>query len=294
MIPMTKVFHLLACTVYVVLATSSIAPAQTYKTIDFPGAVATTLNGGPDPQGTSVGTYTDTANVLHGFTLTATGVFTPFDPPGSTATTANFITPQGVIVGGYLDAAGTSHGFILQNGAYKTLDFPGAAGTQLTGRNPAGAMTGFSCVVASCASGVTHSFTVSTTGVFTGFDPPGAVSSTASTVNPSGRIVGAYTDANGVTHGYLLYHNKFVALDFPGSLFTFAGGNNANGDIVGAYSLTKNAAVLHSFLLRNGVFTGFDPPGAPFSDAAGINPGGIIVGFFVDTAGAAHGFVRRP
>ena len=47
---MTKVFHLMAaCTISVVLATSSIAPAQTYTTIDFPGAFATTLNGGPDP-----------------------------------------------------------------------------------------------------------------------------------------------------------------------------------------------------------------------------------------------------
>lgn len=291
---MTKIFPFMACTVYVVMATSSIAPAETYKTIDFPGAVATTLNGGPDPQGTSVGTYTDAANVTHGFTLTKTDQFTSFDPPGSTATTPNYITPQGIIVGGYLDAAGTSHGFILANGAYTTLDFPGAPGTVLTGRNPAGEMTGFSCVVASCASGVTHSFTVSTSGAFTSFDPPGAVSSTASTVNPSGAIVGAYADANGVTHGYRLYQNRFVTIDFPGSLFTFAGGNNPQGDIVGAYSLTKSATVLHSFLLRKGVFTSFDPPGAVFSDAAGINPGGIIVGLFVDASGAVHGFVRTP
>ena len=296
---MTKVFHLMAaCTISVVLATSSIAPAQTYTTIDFPGAFATTLNGGPDPQGTSVGTYTLTATSpgTHGFTLSKTGVFTSFDPPGSTSTTPNFITPQGVIVGGYLDAGGASHGFILENGAYTTLDFPGAAGTQLTGRNPAGAMTGFSCSVASCAgaNNITHSFTVSKKGAFAGFDPPGAVSSTASTVNPSGAIVGAYADANGVTHGYLLYHRKFASIDFPGSLFTFAGGNNPEGDIVGAYSFTQNATVLHSFLLRNGAFTSFDPPGAVFSDASGINPGGTIVGIFVDAGGAVHGFVRTP
>jgi hypothetical protein len=274
------------------LAMSLIAAAQTYKTIDVPGAVATTINGGPDPQGTSVGTYTDSSNVTHGFTLTKTDQFTPFDPPGSTSTTPNFITPEGIIVGGYLDAAGTSHGFILQNGAYTTLDFPGATGTQLTGRNPAGDMTGISCVVASCASGVTHAFTVSRTGVFTGFDPPGAVSSTASTVNPSGAVVGAYTDAQGVGHGYLLYHGTFATIDFPGSVFTFAGGNNPEGDIIGLYTDTQG--VSHSFLLRNGQFTSFDPPGASLSDASGINPGGIIVGLFVDSAGAVHGFVRVP
>src|SRR5215471_7674730 len=297
---MTKVFHLMAaCTISVVLATSSIAPAQTYTTIDFPGAFATTINGGPDPQGTSVGTYTATAGgVLHGFTLSKTGAFTPFDPPGSTGTTPNFITPQGVIVGGYLDAGGTSHGFILEKGAYTTFDFQGAAGTQLTGRNPSGEMTGFSCSDPACGTtgnaSTNHSFVVSKRGVITGFDPPGAVSSTASTVNPAGAIVGAYVDASGTTHGYLLYHHTFATIDFPGSLFTFAGGNNPEGDIVGAYSFTKNAAVLHSFLLRNGAFTSFDPPGSVFSDASGINPGGIIVGIFVDAAGAVHGFVRTP
>jgi hypothetical protein len=202
---MTKVFRFVAtCTIGIALATFSIASAQTYTTIDFPGAVTTTLNGGPNPQGTSVGTYTDTSNVIHGFAPTKKDEFTSFDPPGSTGTTPNFITPQGVIVGGHLDATDASHGFILDNGQYTTVDFPGANGTVLTGRNPSGEMTGFSCVVASCASGTTHSFTASKKGAFKSFDPPGAVSSTASAVNPSGAIVCAYTDSAGVTHGYLL------------------------------------------------------------------------------------------
>jgi type 1 fimbria pilin len=75
-------------------------------------------------------------------------------------------------VGGYLDATDASHGCILDNGQYTTVDFPGANGTVLTGRNPSGEMTGFSCVVASCASGTTHSFTVSKKGAFKSFDPP--------------------------------------------------------------------------------------------------------------------------
>src|ERR1700757_2605920 len=105
-IPMVKIFRFVAICAISAGFTFSIASAQTYTTIDYPGAVATTLNGGPDPQGTSVGTYTDTVGVTHGFTLNKHGVFTPFDPPGSTATTPNFISPQGTIVGGYLDAAG--------------------------------------------------------------------------------------------------------------------------------------------------------------------------------------------
>jgi hypothetical protein len=295
--PMIKVLRFFAiCTLSVAFATLSIAWAQTYTAVNYPGAIATTLNGGPDPQGTSVGSYTDTSNVIHGFTLTAKGVFTPFDPPGSTLTTPNFISPQGVIVGAYNDSGGVSHGFILSGGNYTTLDFPGAAGTTLTGLNPSGEMSGFNCSDPACGTtGKTttdHSFTVSKKGAFTSFDPPGAVSDTASTVNPSGAVVGAYTDSGGVTHGYLLYHGTFVTTDFPGATFTFDGGNNPAGNIIGAW--TDSGGVTHGFLLSNGTYTSFDYPGATLTDASGINPGGVIVGIYVDSASVSHGFIRTP
>src|ERR1700761_7684763 len=125
---MNKLHRLAIFTVGVAFATLSIASAQRYTTVDFPGATATTLNGGPNPEGTNIGSYTDTSGVTHGFTLKK-GVFTSFDPPGSPFTTPNWITPQGVIVGQYLDSSGVSHGFILDGGNYTTVDFPGAAGT---------------------------------------------------------------------------------------------------------------------------------------------------------------------
>ncbi|MGB8768954.1 MAG: hypothetical protein WCC92_05025, partial [Candidatus Korobacteraceae bacterium] len=78
--------------------------AQTYTTVDFPGATATLLTGGPDSQGTMIGQET-TAGVNHGFTLTAWGVFTAFDPPGSIFTIPNFITDDGTIVGQFEDAS---------------------------------------------------------------------------------------------------------------------------------------------------------------------------------------------
>jgi hypothetical protein len=293
---MTKAFRFVAvCTITIAFATFSIALAQTYTIVDFPGATATTLNGGPNPQGTSVGSHT-TSGVTHGFTLTKKGVFTSFDPPGSTLTTPNFISPQGAIVGGYNDSGNVSHGFVLNGGTYTTVDFPGAAGTNLTGLNPSGEMSGFYCSDPACGTTgnatTNHSFTVSKKGVFTSFDPPGAVSSTASTVNPSGAVVGTYTDSGGVTHGYLKYHGTFATIDFPGAILTFAGGNNPEGDIVGEYN--DAAGVGHAFLLSNGVFTSFDPSGSIFSDASGINPGGVIVGIYFDAAIVEHGFIRTP
>lgn len=289
--PMNKAFRFMTmCAVSVAFATLTTS-AQTYKTIDFPGAVATTLNGGPNPQGTNIGSYTDTSGVSHGFVLQK-GVFTSFDPPGSTATTPNWISPQRSIVGGYLDSSGASHGFVLNSGVFTTVDFPGAAGTVLTSLNPSGEMSGESCVVASCASGVTHGFVISKNGVFSSFDPPGATSSLAVTLTAPGAIFGSYTDSAGVGHGYMLYHGAFTTIDFPNAVFTFVGGANPEGGSVGLY--TDTSGVSHSFLLSNGVFTSFDPPGAIFSDAAGINPSGVIVGIYVDATNAVHGFIRTP
>jgi hypothetical protein len=294
---MIKVFRFVAiCTISVALATLSIASAQTYTSIDFAGAVSTTLNGGPNPQGTDIGSYTDTSGVTHGFTLKK-GVFTSFDPPGSTLTTPNWISPQGVIVGSYLDASGVSHGFTLNGSTYTTVNYPLATGTVLTSLNPSGEMSGYTCTDPACgtfgAANTTHSFLVPKKGVFSAtFDPPGAISSLAVTVIASGAVFGSYTDSAGVGHGYLLYHGTYTTIDFPGAIFTFVGGANPEGVGVGEYIDTADVA--HSFMVSNGIFTSFDPPGAVLSDAAGINPSNVIVGIYLDSAGGVHGYIRTP
>lgn len=299
---MIKVFRFLAiCTISVAFVTS-IASAQTYKQVDYPGAILTELAGGPNPQGTSVGLWQDTFGVFHGFSLTAKGVFTSFDPPGSTFTSPSFISPQGVIVGLYLDSSFISHGFILDGGKYTTVNAPGAAGTALSGINPSGERSGFTCSDPACGetglANTSHSFVESKEGVFTFFDPPGATSSSASTVNPSGVVVGAYTDTVGeLFHGYLLKNGTYTTIDFPGAIYgTFAGGGNPENDVVGVYNYISSctADCNHAFLLHNGVFTSFDYPGAIFSEATGINPGGVIVGVFEDSSTNVHGFIRTP
>ena len=291
---MLKPFRFLAVCMVSVAFPLSTATAQEFTTIKFPGSVITFLTGGPNLEGTSVGSYTDTSGVTHGFTLTRGDKYTTLDPPGSVATTPNFIDPWFTIVGGYVDAGGTNHGFVLKEGEYTTVDFPGAAGTVLTGRNALGEMSGFSCDAAACNT-TTHSFVLSTKGVFTGFDPPEAVASSASTVSLTGEVVGSYTDSAGNVHGYTLVHGTFTTFDVPGAVFTFAGGGNVEGEIVGQSAGADGVA--SAFILRNGVFTTFEAPGAGTasgqgSGASGVNVEGTIVGFFVDAAGGVFGFVR--
>ena len=170
-------------------------------------------------------------------------------------------------MGAYLDSGNISHGFVLTGTKYTTVDAPGATGTTLTGINPSGEISGFTCSDPACgnlgAPNTAHSFVISKKGDYTFFDPPGAISSTASTVNPSGAVVGSHTDSGGVGHGYLRDKNgTFTTIDFPGATFTFAGGNNPEGDIVGEYN--DSSGVGHSFLLSKGVFTSFAPP-EPYS-----------------------------
>jgi hypothetical protein len=300
--PMTKVFRFLAiCTITIAFATLSIASGQTYTQVDYPGAILTELSGGPNPEGTSVGAWQDTGGVFHGFSLTAKGVFKSLDPPGSTLTVPAFISPQGVIVGYYLDSGSVSHGFILKRGQYTSVDAPGAAGTILSGINPSGEISGSTCTDPACGntgnSNTSESFVLSKKGHYTFFNPPGATSSSTSTVSPSGVVVGSYTDTVGELHGYLLKNGTYTTIDFPGALYsTFAGGGNAENDVAGAYNFTSSctADCGHAFVLSNGVYTSFDYPGAAFSEGTGINPAGVIVGVFVDSSNNVHGFIRTP
>jgi hypothetical protein len=290
---------LVICTINVAFVTLSIAWAHTtYKAVNYPGAIATSLNGGPNLEGTSVGSWTDTHGFTHGFTVTANGVFTSFDPPGSISTIPEFINLQGVIVGGYLDLAGTSHGFVLTGRRYTTVDYPGAPGTQLSSINDFGEMSGTYCSDAACDSSATlHSFVLSRSGVFTSFDPPGATGSIASTVSLLGVVVGSYDTAPEPTCrtqclGYVLSHGNYTTLSYPGSSFTFASGGNVWNTVVGVYFDASGSG--HAFLESGGAYTSFDYPHASLTEATGINALGVIVGLFFDSSGNEHGFIRTP
>ena len=291
-----KAFRLLAIpTISLALATS-IASAQKYISVDYPGAVATYMNGGPNPEGTSVGSWQDAAGAWHGFLLTQWGKFTSFDPPGSISTYPSWITVQGGITGAYYDGNFILHGFILKNGHYNTVDYPGAAGTSLGGMNSFGDSVGNYCVDTDCT--LTHSFKRSVSGHFTGFDPPSTSESSALTINDFGEIVGgywmAYPEANATEHGYLLVDGKFTTIDFPanGAYGSFCGANNFQGDIVGSYYDSNDLA--HAFLLKDRRFKSFDYPGALYTFAGGISPSGVIVGAYYDSAFNEHGFIRKP
>jgi hypothetical protein len=288
---MNKMFRCLAiCTIGVAFATLSIAWAQSYTTVDYPGASSTLLDGGPNPEGVSVGTYF-TSGVAHGFAY-YNGVFTSFDPPGSTGTFPFWINPQGIITGIYMDGSGVSHGFVLSGGNYTTVDYPGAAETIALANNPSGEYVGGYCVDSACSS--YHSFIRSKHGQFTSFDPPGALGSSAFAVNPSGAVCGYYnpTANPGLSQGYVLRGGAFTTIAFSPGVWTYCGAINPAGTITGGY--LDSGGVAHGYIYYHGVYTSFDVPGSTATFAIGINPSGIIVGYYFDFANVEHGFVRTP
>jgi probable HAF family extracellular repeat protein len=127
---------------------------------------------------------------------------------------------------------------------------------------------------------------------FAKIDVPNSISTEARGINARGDIVGSYTDANDVTHGFLLRNGVFSTIDVPGATGTLgARGINARGDIVGNFR--DGASVQHGYLLRDGQFTQIDYPGASASFAGGIDNAGDITGSHFDAGGSESGFILK-
>jgi uncharacterized membrane protein len=138
--------------------------------------------------------------------------------------------------------------------------------------------------------------------VFQNIDPPLAAQVSIPTlINNSGEIVGAYTDANFVFHGYVLHGGHYLTLDAPNAgtapgQGTAALGINDSEKITGTY-IDANYA-FHGFLLRRGHYTTLDDPNAGTWPGQGTQAGmsdafGNIVGVYTDANSVQHGFLLR-
>ena len=124
----------------------------------------------------------------------------------------------------------------------------------------------------------------------TTIDVPGAITTAPQGINSRGDMVGPFSGADGVSHGFLLSHGTFTTIDVPGVPQTFGCfGINALGDIVG--STIDSSGNDHGFLLSGGRYTTIDFPGAVATDLNDINPSGDIVGQYADSDGNEHGFI---
>ncbi len=293
MIPVSTLKVAGAVTLFVLLFAAAglqSAAAQTFVTLDYPGATATQAYDISD-SGIVVGRYVDANKAIHGFVYSGslqaidTSKFATLDVQGAAWTALWGINKNGDIVGQYGSKTDTLiHGFLYSGGNFTYFDQPGQFNTMPQGINRAGYIVG--CMH---NSGTMQGW-VMLNGSFLSGGSPAYQMYTG--VNDSGSIVGWYVDPTTTTeHSFVLSGIGRTEFQYPGAAITEAQGLNALGDIVGSYG---PSATLHGFLLRNGSFESIDfsGSGVAWTRAFGINAEGIIVGVYSN--GPIHGFIRVP
>jgi hypothetical protein len=123
------------------------SPDGSYTPLTYPGAVGNLTLGtfllGWNEEGTMVGYLADpTETQFAGLIRGPDGKWAVWNVPGATSTIIYAITESGVMAGTYQDASGW-HGFVWGHGELRTVDFPGAANTTISGINNHGELAGF-------------------------------------------------------------------------------------------------------------------------------------------------------
>jgi hypothetical protein len=284
-------------------------PAQTFTTIDAPGAGTTPglgtfvqdINTGGDIVGYSKTTPFDLGHV---FVRSAAGVLNGLDVPGrgtlnGQGAIAKRINSAGTIVGYFADSQSVLHGFIRSvDGNFTIFDAPGATATYTAGINDAGTVAG-QFVDNNLA---VHGFLRGQDGRFTVFDGPGGTFSVAA-INSGGTVIGLGSSGDGFQRNpdgtSAIFDAPGVGICDPtsgtGCYFgTGVADINTSGSTVGTDFATVGG---QSFARApSGVFTIFNPPGTGTagSSATGINDSGTIVGNYADANNATHGYLRNP
>jgi uncharacterized protein (TIGR03437 family) len=119
------------------------------------------------------------------------------------------------------------------------------------------------------------------------FDPPGSTNTLVTGINNAGQIVGNYTDASKVVHGFIRAADAvtYTTIDVPAQ--ATADGINNLGQVVGTY---KDATGQHGYIRSadGRTFTTLEPGLAPKA----INDKGDIVGQIVPSDFVAQSFLR--
>jgi len=272
-----------------ILSFGTVAAADTYSAIDFPGASATAPSG-INASGDIVGTYT-LAGANHGFLLSG-GVFVSIDYPGARDSEAFSINSQGDVAGYFQDANLAWHGFVLCQGEFTVLDDPAATtGTFALGINDIGTVVG-EYKVGQAFGQLGFAFFALRGGPYIQLFPPGASRVFATSINSHKEIVGRLIDTTGRQLAWKLGFNGYTVFGYPGAAITNARGINSRGEVVRVYNL---AGINHGFVLPTDDFTNFitiDFPGAATTRALGINAGGDIVGTYtLPGSPDFHGFL---
>jgi hypothetical protein len=176
---------------------------------------------------------------------------------------------------------------------YKSIDVPGAAGTQAFGNNNRGQIVGDYSDSVQLQNGF-----LDTKGVFTTINCVLENETVLTSINKKGEIVGTYyyVGGGGGTHGFIYEGNNscfdvIVSLKGANGATTNVWGLNDSGEIVGFYK--DSSGNYQGFLYVKGKFTSIECKGATQTRSYGIRNDGVIAGDYQDSKGSWHGFLYR-
>lgn len=268
--------------------------AQTYTTVDVPGAIETDAND-INTKGVIVGFDCKTDLCANGALAQAwvqvNGTFKFLKPPGSTQSFAYGINDSNTVVGWYIDSAGVNHGFSFSKGKYTKIDPPGTTLTNAWGVNSAGEIVGTYVGT----DGIFHGFTLTGT-TYTTYNAPNGASLTELTgINNLGQMTGIYFDSAGVQHGFTLNNGKFTSVTFPGTGIAVTATDRINdtGEIVGLYG-TSTTGPFSGYSRTAGKYATIMYPSSTETRCRGLNNAGTVVGRYSDTSGVIHGMMFVP
>jgi hypothetical protein len=205
--------------------------------------------------------------------------------PNSPYAVASGINNAGVVTGYYLDSSSNYRGFVWQNGAFRTVDYPGAVDTSLGQANNQGVAIGY------YGDGTTsHTVTYSvSTGVWAALpDIPNYSQNDGYSINDKGVAVGnAFEGSTSVAWVWDPVSLSYSFFTVPGAAqySTSPSGINEKNEVAGYYA--DASGVYHGFLKQYGTYTTIDVPGAAGTFLDGINNRGIIEGQIFSAAFAA-------
>jgi hypothetical protein len=263
-----------------------------YESVEFPGAVSTTLfainnlrqyvGAKRDEQAIHRAIWNDGTHLQ----LLDLGALGPLNESWAFS-----INTRSDIAGMYIDTSGVFHGYLRHgDGTVETLDYPGAAGTQGYGVNDRGTVIG----VYFDAAGVTHAFE-RIKGVYKNIDLPNGAATTPLSVNNSNQIVGEFQPTLDVFgYGFVLNEDGTFTLhnapDAPPQSTLFISINNRK-EVLGAWADADGNE--NNFLRKQAKYHAITLPdsfGATFTSAQTINDLNDIVGYYADETGFAKGW----
>ena len=222
-------------------------------------------------------------------------VIMTFDYPGAgNLTLPQKINERGDVVGEFIDSNGVTRAFVrFSDGSFSDpiVDPNDTVGfTEGRGINNSRTVCGDYL----SSDGNSHGFFLSS-GTFTEYDVPGAVSTSVLGINDVADFTGSFSYGSGIFQGFVSVGGTITSFSVPGALLTLAYEiNNSNELVVGYY--IDSSGIVHGYY-RDATGTlhfPIDPSGSTATVLFGLNDKNWVVGRYADSSGATHGLFFVP